>query len=83
MKGLNKQLLLTPLPQGDQMIKLFFSFPDYMGPGKSMYMVALMFRFPLPARLQWLEPAGRKRKSADIEQKMYTLIYPDPDYMAK
>jgi hypothetical protein len=41
-------------------------------------MFSLTFRFPLPARLQWLEPAGRKRKSADFERKMYTLIYPDP-----
>jgi hypothetical protein len=38
----------------------------------------VMFCFPLPARLQWLEPAGRKQKSADVEQKTYTLIYPDP-----
>jgi hypothetical protein len=35
--------------------------------------------FLLPARLQWLEPAGGKQKSADIEQKTYTFIYPDPN----
>ncbi len=36
--------------------------------------------FPLPARLQWLEPASGKRKSADVERKTYTLIYPDPSF---
>jgi hypothetical protein len=35
--------------------------------------------FLLPARLQWLEPAGGKQKSADIEQKTYTFIYSDPN----
>jgi hypothetical protein len=43
-------------------------------------MVPVTFHFLLPARLQWLEPAGGKRKSADIERKMYTLIYPDPSF---
>ncbi len=32
-----------------------------------------VFRFPLPARLQWVEP-----KAEDVWGKMYTLIYPDP-----
>jgi hypothetical protein len=35
-------------------------------------------RFLLLARLQWVEPAGGEQKSADIEQKMVTLIYPYP-----
>ncbi len=42
-------------------------------------------RFLLPARPQWVEPAGgeerksgRERKSADVEQKTVTLIYPYP-----
>ncbi len=48
------------------------------GPSKSEYTFSVTFCFPLPARLQWLEPAGRKQKSADVERKMYTLIYPDP-----
>jgi len=26
----------------------------------------------------WVEPAGGERKSADVEQKMVTLIYPYP-----
>ncbi len=43
-----------------------------------MYTFSVMFRFLLLARLQWLEPAGRKRKSADIGQKTFMLIYPDP-----
>ncbi len=40
-------------------------------------------RFLLPARPQWVEPAGREErksggewKSADVEQKTVTLIYP-------
>jgi hypothetical protein len=28
------------------------------GPGKSMYTFSVTFRFPLPARLQWVKPAG-------------------------
>ncbi len=39
-------------------------------------MVTVMFCFLLPARLQWLEPAGGKQ-STDVEQKTYALIYPD------
>jgi hypothetical protein len=42
-------------------------------------------RFPLPARPQWVEPAGgEERKSGgekkftDVERKMVTLIYPYP-----
>ncbi len=42
-------------------------------------------RFPLPARPQWVEPAGgeeRKsggeQKSNDVKQKTVTLIYPYP-----
>jgi hypothetical protein len=50
----------------------------HLGQGKSTYMFSVMFCFLLPARLQWLEPAGRKRKSADIDRKKYMLIYPDP-----
>ncbi len=53
------------------------------GPGKSTYTVPVMFRFLLPARLQWLEPAGIKRKSADVERKTYTLIDPDPSLCSK
>jgi hypothetical protein len=49
-----------------------------LGLGKSTYKVPVTFRFPLPARLQWLEPAGGKWKSADVERKTYMLIYPDP-----
>jgi len=40
-----------------------------------------VFHFPLPARLQWVEPAGGgggERKAEDVQRKMYTLIYPDP-----
>ena len=48
------------------------------GPGKSTFTFSVTFRFPLPARLQWLEPAGGKWKSANVEWKTYTLIYPDP-----
>ncbi len=52
-----------------------------MGPGKSTYTVPVMFCFPLPARLKLLGPAGEKWKSADVERKMYTLIFPDPSFM--
>jgi hypothetical protein len=35
--------------------------------------------FLLPVRLQWVEPAGGELKSADVEQKTVTLIYPYPN----
>jgi len=28
----------------------------------------------------WVEPAGREQKSADVELKMVTLIYPYPKH---
>jgi hypothetical protein len=31
----------------------------------------------------WVEPAGGEQKSADVEQKMVTLIYPYPRYSSK
>ncbi len=41
-----------------------------------------VFRFPLPTRLQWVEPAGRGggggQKVEDVGPKTYMLIYPDP-----
>jgi hypothetical protein len=52
----------------------------YRGPDKSTYTFSVTFCFLLFAKLQWLEPAGGKRKSADIKQKAYMLIYPDPFY---
>jgi hypothetical protein len=36
-------------------------------------------RFLLPTRLQWVEPAGGELKSANVEQKTVTLIYPYPN----
>jgi len=35
-------------------------------------------KFLLPARPQWLKPAGGERKSAVVEQNTVMLIYPYP-----
>ncbi len=52
------------------------------GPGKSTYMFSVTFRFPLSTLMLHFAQSqqagsGRKRKSADVEQKTYMLIYPD------
>ncbi len=59
--------------------------PD-LSPGKSTYTLPVTFHFPLSATN--IEPAGgegggsgKRKVIDDVQRKMYTLVYPDPDFI--